>query len=194
MGSELVHLLEQEARTEKDKVLTDARARADELLAAARREAEETLAASRRRLDAERTQAQTQAASTASLKAAALVLAAKDEAIRKVFQGAEAALRSAVRDPGRRRATLRDLLREAAAGLPSGHAVAEASPGDVPAVRDACRDLGLDAEVRESSGVTDGVRLTSRDGRLVVENTVPSRLARARRELVSRVAETLWGA
>jgi len=42
--------------------------------------------------------------------------------------------------------------------------------------------------------VRDGVRLVSQDGRAIIENMLPGRLARARRELVSRVAEVLWGA
>ncbi len=217
MGSELIHLLESEARTETDAVLAGARGRADAVLAAARREAEETLAASRQRLDGERAAARARATSTASLRAAALVLAAKDEAIRKVFTQAEAELQKAARDPGRRRTMIRNLLREAAqsaqaiarqgpvdevspgarpaglGGLAVGRVTVEVAPGDAQAAREACRELGLDAEVRETDQVVDGVRLSSADGRSIVENTLPSRLARARREMVSRVAEILWG-
>jgi len=42
--------------------------------------------------------------------------------------------------------------------------------------------------------VSGGIRLTSDDGRVTVENTVASRLARTRSALISRVAERLWGA
>ena len=48
--------------------------------------------------------------------------------------------------------------------------------------------------MRENANLTDGVRLVSADGRSVVENALAGRLARARREFVSRVAEVLWGA
>ena len=194
MSSELVRLLEQEARTEKDKVLADARARADALLVSARKEAEETLAEARRRIEADQAQARTRAASTASLRAAALVLEAKDEAIRKVFERAEAELRAVASDPGRRRAAIRHLLREAAQGLAGGRATVEVPQGDAQVVREASRDLGVELEVRENAALTDGVWLTSQDGRLVIENTMSSRLARARLNLVSQVAEMLWGA
>jgi vacuolar-type H+-ATPase subunit E/Vma4 len=121
------------------------------------------------------------------------VLAAKDQAIRQVFEEAEAELRRAAANPQRRGAVLRSLLREAAQDLTGGGRVTvEAPRADAAAVRDAARDLGLDAEVREAAGVADGVRVVSSDGRVVVENTLGSRLARARREMVSRVAETLW--
>ena len=193
MGSELLNLLEQEARAEQDKSLGEARARAAEITAAARREAEEIFAANQRRLEAEAAQARTRATSTASLRAAALILAAKDEALRKVFEQVEAELRTAAAHPARRRAMLREFLREAAQGFPPGRAVVEVARGDVQVVQEVCRELGLDLEVRESGQVSDGVRLVSPDGRAVVENTLPSRLARARREMVSRVAEILWG-
>jgi vacuolar-type H+-ATPase subunit E/Vma4 len=193
VGTQLKQLLEQEARVEQDQALKEAQTKAEEVVAEATREAGEIEAAARHRVEAEQAQARARAASTASLRAAALVLAAKDEAIRKVFEAAEAALRRAAGDPQRRGTMLRGLLREAARGVPAGgRLTVEAARADVPAVRDACRDLGLDAEVREAADVTDGVRVASADGRVVVENTLGSRLARARREMVSRVAETLW--
>lgn len=194
MGTQLIQLLEQEARAEKDQALQEAQAKAEEILAAAAREAGESEAAARQRVEVEQAQAQARATSTASLRAAALVLAAKDEAIRKVFEQAEAGLRAAAANPQRRAAVLKSLLREATRDLATGGRVTvEASRGDVQAVQDAARELGLDAEVRDAADVADGVRVAAADGRVVVENTLGSRLARARREMVSRVAETLWG-
>ncbi len=193
MGSELIQLLEQEAQAEKDKILADERARLDEVLAAARREAEEILATSRQLVEEERARALTQARSTASLRAAATVLTAKDDVIRKVFEQAEAQIRAAAANAARRRTMLRDLLREALRGLPGGRVTVEVSPGDAQAVQEVCRELRLDVEVRGNAQVVDGVRLISPDGRAVVDNTIPSRLERARREMVSRVAEVLWG-
>jgi V/A-type H+/Na+-transporting ATPase subunit E len=193
VGSELNRLLEQEAQAEQDKVLADARARAEEIRAAARREAQEIVAAGQRQVEDDRTQALARATSTASLKAAALVLVAKDEAIHAVFDQAETALRGAAADASRRRAMLHSFLREAQGDIAGGRVVVEASPDDVQAVGEACQALGLDAEVRENAEVTDGIRLSSLDGRVVVENTISGRLTRARREMVTRVAEVLWG-
>jgi vacuolar-type H+-ATPase subunit E/Vma4 len=193
VGTQLMQLLEQEARVEKDQALNEAQTKAQEITEAATREAAEIEAAARHRVEGEQAQARARASSTASLRAAALVLAAKDQAIRQVFEQAEAELHRAAGSPERRGAVLRGLLREAAQGAAGGGRVAiETSQTDVAAVRDACRDLGLDAEVREAAGVADGVRVVSADGRIVVENTIASRLARARREMISRVAETLW--
>jgi vacuolar-type H+-ATPase subunit E/Vma4 len=193
MSSELIQLLEQEARVEKDKVLSEARARAEAILAAARQEAEEIVAAARRRSEAERAQSRTRAASAASLRAAALLLEAKDQAIQGVFQRAESELARVSADPARRQAMLRPLLAEAVQGLETDGATVEVPAGDGPAAREACRTLGLTAEVQETPDVSGGVRVTTRDRRVAVENTIGSRLRRTRAALVSRIAEILWG-
>jgi V/A-type H+/Na+-transporting ATPase subunit E len=193
MSSELIQLLEQEARVEKDKVLSEARARAEEILAAARREAEEIVASARQKSEAERAQSRTRAASAVSLRAAALLLEAKDHAIREVFERAESELARVSADPARRQAMLRNLLAEAMQGLETKGATVEVPVGDGPAARAACRDLGPTVEVRETSDVSGGVRVTTRDRRVAVENTIGSRLRRTRAALVSRVAEILWG-
>ena len=194
MGSELIQLLEREARVEKDKVLDDARKEAEELLARARKDAEDISASTGQRLENERTQARTRSVSAASLRAAALILEAKDKAIQRVFAQATAELKRASEDPSRRRAILRRLLEEAAQGIVTQGATLEVPPGDAQAAKDACRAVGLALEVRETPDLSGGVRLTTEDRRIAVENTIASRLARTRSTLVSRVAEILWGA
>jgi len=194
MSSELAKLLEREAQAEKDRALAESQARAQQIVAEARKAAEETLADSRRRLDSERAQILARGTSTASLRAAALVLEAKDKAIQAVFARATEALARISEDPVRRRAMLRNLIAEAARGIPTQRATLEVPPGDAEAAAEASRALGLDFAIKENPQVSGGIRLTSDDGRVTVENTVASRLARTRSALISRVAETLWGA
>ena len=66
-------------------------------------------------------------------------------------------------------------------------------PGDAGIAQEVAKAMGLSVEIRETPEVIGGVRLTTRDRRIMVENTLASRLSRARAALVSRVAETLWG-
>jgi V/A-type H+-transporting ATPase subunit E len=194
MGSELLQLLEREARVERDKVLSEAREKAQEIRAAADKDAAEISGETRRGLEGERAQILNRATSAASLRAAALVLEAKDQAIREVFQRAAEELRRASEDPERRRDMLRTLLAEAIQGLQTEGAILEVPRGDAEAAREICRALGLSLEIRENPEISGGVRITTKDRRVVVENTVSSRLARTRAALVSRVAEILWGA
>jgi V/A-type H+-transporting ATPase subunit E len=193
MTSELLQLLEQEARVERDKALAEARARAEQILAAAQKEAEALQAEHRRGIEGVRAQARTQAASAASLRAAALLLQAKDEAIQSVFARATEELGRVAKDPARRLGLFRLLIGEAAQGLPTKRGILEVGPGDAETAKDVGKELGLAVEVKETPQVSGGVRLTSEDRRIIIENTVASRLSRARTALVSRVAEILWG-
>ena len=60
------------------------------------------------------------------------------------------------------------------------------------AAADAARALNLVVEIRENPEIRGGLRLTTADHRIVVENTVGSRLNRTRSTLVSRIAAILW--
>ncbi|HXF82532.1 MAG TPA: V-type ATP synthase subunit E family protein, partial [bacterium] len=124
--------------------------------------------------------------------AAAQVLQAKDQVIAEVFRRAEAQLAQLRGDRARYAGLLRALLREAAAGL-SGRLIVEAHPDDRDLVRQAAKELGLDAEVVAAEDVQGGVRVATADRRFIVENTLRSRLERARPVLATEVAALLWG-
>jgi V/A-type H+/Na+-transporting ATPase subunit E len=192
MTSELVAILEREASAEIERVLAEARTQAEQLLAAARQDAQAYLAEQQRHLDAERAAAATRAQSAAQVKAAALVLQTKDRAIADVFARAEAELAQVQQDKVRYGAILRGLIKEAAAAL-TGRFRVEVNPGDLEIARQAVRDLNLDADVVASDDVRGGARLSSGDGRLVVENTLQSRLARVKTIVASEAAALLWG-
>jgi vacuolar-type H+-ATPase subunit E/Vma4 len=192
MSSELVAILEKEANAEIERVLDDARRQAEQLAAQANQEAQAFLAEQRQRIEADRKAAQLKSDSAAQVRAAALVLQAKDQAIAEVFSSAEAELSRLQQDKTRYGAILGGLIREAAAGL-SGRITIEASSKDLDLVKQAVKDLKLDAEVKASGDVSGGVRLISSDGRLVVENTLASRVERVRSLLAPEIAARLWG-
>lgn len=192
MKSELVAILEKEAAAEAERVLREARAQAEQIAAAARKEAESVLDAARRSVEAERKAAQTRAQSAAQLRAASLVLQAKDAAIAEVFEKAHAELARVGRDREVYPRLLKALITEASAEL-SGRLIIEANPADVDAARRAVRELGLDVEVKGSADVSGGVVVSTTDGRFVVENTLASRLERVKPVLATEVANLLWG-
>ncbi len=192
MTSELVIILEKEAASEIERVLAESRAQAERILTQATQEAQAFLAAQRQRVETERKAAQVRAESAAQVKAAALILQAKDQAIRDVFTAAEAELARVQQDKTRYAAVLRGLIREAAGGL-SGRITVEANPRDLELVKQAVRELKLDAEVKPADEVSGGVRLISDNGRLVVENTLASRVDRVRALLAPDIANLLWG-
>ncbi len=192
MSSELVAMLEKESAAEIERVLADAKARAAQVEAEARAAAQADVEAQRRRLEAERNAALAKAQSSAQVQAAALVLRTKDQAMADVFAQAEHELRRLQQDGPRYAATLRGLIREAARGLP-GHIVIEVHPEDRQTVAQVVRELGLDAEIRVADDVRGGVRVATPDRRLIVENTLASRIERVRPLVASEVAQLLWG-
>ncbi|MDR5708564.1 MAG: V-type ATP synthase subunit E family protein [Armatimonadota bacterium] len=192
MSSELISLLEREAQAERERLLEEARQRARDILQQAEAEAANLLEAHRRRVDAELEAVRIRAQGVAQLRATSLVLAAKDEQIAEVFQRARQELERLSRDPSRYEPVLRALLQEAVAGFRE-RVVVECAEQDLPLVQAAVQALGLAAEVRPNPELWGGVRVRSADGRFVVENTLLSRLERARQVLLSEVADILWG-
>lgn len=192
MGSELVALLEREAAAEREQLLAEARTQAEAILAEARRAADEVLAATRERLLAEARAALVKAKSTATLRASALVLQAKEDEIARVFAQAEAALAALAADARRYPEVLRRFIEEGLQAL-GGRGVVTVAPSDQAVVEALVRERGWDATARADPAISGGARLSSPDGRLVVTNTLASRLERARPALAAEVARTLWG-
>jgi V/A-type H+-transporting ATPase subunit E len=192
MTSELVAILEREAAAEAERILAEARVEAEQIAADARTEADGIRETARRRAETERKAAQTRAQSAAQLKAASLILQAKDAAIAEVFERAHRDLAQAAQDRNRYQRMLRALIKEASSEL-TGRLIIEVNPSDADTARQAARELGLDAEVKPSADVSGGVVVSTSDGRFVVQNTLASRLERVKPTLATEVANMLWG-
>jgi len=192
VASELIAILEKESAVEIERIVAGARAQAEQLMAQARDEAQAHLELQRQRLDAERKAAQVRALGAAQVRASALVLQAKDEALHEVFSAAADELARLQQDRARYGPILRGLIREASGAL-SGRITVEANPKDLELVKQSVRDLKLDAEVKAAEDVSGGVRLISDDSRFIVENTLASRLERVKTLLAPEIAALLWG-
>jgi IgA-specific serine endopeptidase len=192
MSSELVAILEKESAAEVARILAEASSRAEQIERDAEAAAREYADSQRQRLEAERRAALAKAQSGAQVQAAALVLRAKDGALAEVFLRAEQELLRIPQDRARYAAVLRGLIREAAANL-SGRLIIEVHPDDRDAAAQAVRDLGVDGEVKTAEDVRGGVRVSTPDRRFIVENTLLSRIERARPVLGTDVAALLWG-
>jgi len=192
MSSELITILEKEAVGEIDRILGEARVQAERVVAEATRQAQEYLAAQRQQLEAERQAAKVRALSAAQVRASALVLQAKDEALHEVLSVAEEELARVQQDKVRYGPILRGLIREASGAL-SGRMTVEANPKDLDLAKQAVRDLKLDAEVKAADDVSGGVRLIADDSRFIVENTLASRVERVKTLLAPEIATLLWG-
>lgn len=191
-GSELIALLEREAAAEREQLLVEARAQADAIRAEARRAADEGLAATRERLEAGARAALVRAKSTATLRASSLALQAKEDEISRVFAHGEAALAALAADVQRYPEALRRFIEEGLQAL-GGRGVVTVAPADQAIAEALIREQGWEATACADPTISGGARLSSPDGRLVVTNTLASRLGRARPALAAEVARKLWG-
>jgi vacuolar-type H+-ATPase subunit E/Vma4 len=82
------------------------------------------------------------------------------------------------------------LAREALEGL-NGDLVARVDPRDAALVRAAFEALGTTVEIQEQEIPLGGLELMTRDGRVIVDNTLAARLDRSRGLLRGPVAEIL---
>ncbi|MBM3451042.1 MAG: hypothetical protein FJX78_08730 [Armatimonadetes bacterium] len=192
MSSELIALLERESKAEQDRVVAEARERAATIVNEAKAEVEQMIAATARQLAHAAAAGRTRADGTGNLRAASVLLQVKDEEIARVFDEALRRLEALRNDPARYEKLLRGLLAEAARGF-QGPVEVECAESDVARVEAAVRAAGVHGVVRAARDVALGVRVRGGEGRrFVVENTLRSRLERARPMLTSQVADLLW--
>lgn len=184
----LIAALEEDARAEASRLIEEAEEAREEMLRRAReeaaKEADERLLALRERLKRERA-ARLNGART---KAAGRKLGVRRELLERVLVEAEKKLLSL---PGEEYGKLLDRLYEALRGewekaRPNEPAVIRLNPDDAARIR------ADGARIEPDRAVTGGVVLTSPDGRVVFENTVPSMIERARKLMVPAIDKMLF--
>ncbi|MEJ2287376.1 MAG: V-type ATP synthase subunit E family protein [Deinococcales bacterium] len=192
--SDLAALLEKEASTEIESILSEARSRASEVVAEARQEADALVAQRERQAAAQRSAAVTRARSSAQLEASSLQLRAQHEGVEAVFEEARKRLSALVDDGDAYPAVLEKLLDEALETLDAQDVQAVVVHPDERAVAEAAvGELSLEASVETDEGIRGGVRLRLK-GNNTVENSLFERLEVLRAELASEVSEGLFGA
>jgi vacuolar-type H+-ATPase subunit E/Vma4 len=192
--ADLSALLEKEASTEIETILSEARKRASEIVANAKSEAQ-TLEANRARAVKGMGEATlVRAKSAAQLEASSLRLNAQHDGVQGVFDNARAKLDQLVSDPTGYVPVFTKLLSEAVAGAGSQTPLAVVvAPQDRAMAEEAVKSAGLNVAVETADDVKGGVRIRTAN-RSVIENTLYGRLDALRNELASEVSTALFGA
>ena len=188
----LAALLEREASAEIETILSEAQARASEIIAKAEDDAK-AMTAQRDRLSQSQSEAaKVRAQSAAQLEASSLKLRAQHAAVEKVFEAAQAELRSLLDDDGRYTPILGTLLREAVEALGGSEKVTKVivNPADEGRIQDALKENGLEGKLETSDAVKGGVKVRGQSN-VTVENGLFDRLDSAREDLASEVSRRL---
>ena len=193
--SDLAALLDKEASAEIAAIGSEAQERASELKAAAQAEADAEARGKERAAKALHEAALVRAKSAAQLEASSIRLNAQHGAVQSVFDAARKELDSLVTRPDWAD-RLGKLLEEAIAGsgLPASSVKKIiVNPADVEAATAAAEKQGLSISVEGAQGVSHGVRITTGDSNVTIENTLTERLRSAREDLAAEVARLLSG-
>ncbi len=180
----LAALLEKEASAEIEAILADAKHRAAEIATQAEEEASSMIAQRASSLEAQYVAGLVRAKSSAELEASSLKLWAQNRSVEAVFKQVEAELRSVIEDPQRYREVLKALLDEALDATGGAERVI-VNPADAGLV--ALQGVEVDTD----PGIFGGVRVVSKAGSVVVENTLFGRLDALRGELSSEISRIL---
>lgn len=184
----LLELLEREARAQADAVAAAARDRVAELEARTAAEAERRRAMARSRLEAEARDAERRSLAAAARRHREELLAARAAALDRVF--AAAAVRLATLPVERYRERIPDLVRSTLPYLEGAPAVLEVRRDAAPLLSAAA---GGSVRVVSREDAPAGLRGRSEDGRVVVDNTLPARLARLAPDLAIGLAARIEG-
>lgn len=191
--ADLAALLDKEASTEIEQILSEARNRASEIVESAKAEAESLLAGRKRSVEAQSAASLVRARSAAQLESSSLTLRAQHSAIQSVFREAEERIDLLRRDPSYAE-ILRKLMQEAieANGAEiAGIRAIKVDPDDEDVAKEAAKSLKVQDKIVSDPRVRAGVRVEGAEGQAIIENTLPGRLAALRGELAADVAQVL---
>ncbi len=186
--SKLKDVLQEEALSEIDKVLTEADSKAEALVAEAKRKASERVEAYQKKADAELHAAIRRAENAAELAVSTAGMRARGETIGLVQKKVLARLEEIA---GRKDydKILQTLAEEATKAAKPAEALV-VHPDDKVRMTGWAKQKGL--QLRTDPGIRLGVRIVVRGGQRSVENSLPQRFERAWETLASGVARRLW--
>ena len=190
----LAALLEREASTEIESILSEARERASEIVSKAEEEAE-SIRSQRERAAASQSEAiKVRGRSSAQLEASSMRLKAQHRAVESVFDQAEQNLRDLTQDNKRYKPVLTSLLDEVVESLGGSDNITKlyVHPDDKKHVTEAAKKHGLDSKLETDESVRGGVKVRARGASATVENSLFDRLEAAKDDLASEVSKVLF--
>lgn len=190
MESELLKLIETEAKAEQQRMMEEARQSAKAIMDKARGESARLKEAQQVSAAAENNIAELKARSAANLESSALILSTKDRIISDIFADAAKDLNSLSGAPLKK--ALKSLMAEACSQFGPGMVVSVRKE-DLAAAQQIAKELKLDAKVEADPSVLDGLVVSNPDKTAMVLNRFADRMARAKPSLTSSLAKILWG-
>jgi len=186
----LLESLEAEAKAEREQLLADARAEAEAIVSKARREAEQKIEGAGRTGEKRGAVEVDRRIGLARQEVDLAVLVEKRRLLDEV-RGGLASRIGELRQHAEYAEALKRWTAEVIAGMGDGMSL-QVHPEDVSVIEEMLSERGLEVFVSGDTGITGGVRAVSADGRVSADNTLESRLERAREQLDEVLGRALF--
>ncbi|MDH5804446.1 MAG: V-type ATP synthase subunit E [Gemmatimonadota bacterium] len=184
----LVALLEQRAQEEREEIIGQAQRQADELKEASAAQVVEDQETALGDIENMARRAAAEAVGKAKAGARRQVMMNRQEILEKVYADAEARLLEHVLRSEPKQDLVRD-FEEAISCLPDRDARLRCIPEFADLLQDAAEAMGVDIEVDEKAPV--GVVVSAKDGSVVVDNSLSTRMKRRKADLAVAIAGAL---
>ena len=188
---DMLRAIEEEGDARCKQILDNAEVEAAEILKNAKEEAKRVREEYITRAEATMFGEKTRILSDAKLYVKKQVIQAKEKHIEDAFDSVASEF-EAMRTRPEYASYFRRLLDETAANA-EGNLVISVDRRDEKVARDAVAAAGLDCELRTDISTLGGLKAITADGRIVLTNTIDSRLERAKQFLKPEVATKLFG-
>lgn len=188
---DMLRAIEEEGEARCKEILDNAEAEAAEILKNVKEEAKRVREEYIARAEATMYGEKTRILSDAKLYVKKQVIQAKEEHIEDAFDNVASEF-EAMRKRPEYASYFRRLLDETAANA-EGNLIISVDRRDEKVARDAVAAAGLDCELRTDISTLGGLKAITADGRIVLTNTIDSRLERAKQFLKPEVATKLFG-
>lgn len=186
--SKLGEILKEEVLSEINTILAEADSKAEQLVREAKTKASEQVEAHRKKVEAELQAALRGMKSARDLTVAVARIRAREQAVARVKQKVESAVRELAQKPSYGK-ILEALAEEAFNSVEAAESVA-VHPEDQDKLSTWAKQKGL--ELKTDPALHFGVRIATRGAQKTVENSLPERLQRGWETLISGVAQRLW--
>lgn len=186
----MLKALEAEAKESADKVIAEVKAQAKEILAEAKKNGEEQADRVLEKVNQKLKLEQSKTLSNANFEAKKAVLEAKEEVIEKLFAKTK---KEAAQDLGSDAEFFKGLAKEALSKFDGQEVKVLVNPKSKDMAEKVMSEIGGHFSVENSLNSIGGLKMISQETKVIVDNTIESRLEKVRQLYEPQIISELFG-
>lgn len=188
---EMLVALEQESQNDIRKIDSEAEAYENQIILEAEEEAKKTHEISMKNADEEVRLEKARIISRANFQVKKEIVRVKEEMVNKVFDEIVNRAKT-LRNQSSYESVFEKLASEALSGIP-GNAVVSVDLADETLARKTFEKMGVDCTIKTDFKCSGGLKVMSEDGNIVLNNSIDSRIDKAKQFLMTDIIKVLFG-